>query len=66
MGAAERLWGNVKCIKTGKHLHIKEDESLKKQSVSFGASSIEKPRMLNYHYSSKQQFLFDEFDIQLF
>eukprot|EP00957_Ditylum_brightwellii_P055771 4226457-Ditylum_brightwellii.AAC.1 len=34
IGAAGRLWGDVKCIKTGKHLHIK-NESLKKQSVIF-------------------------------
>eukprot|EP00957_Ditylum_brightwellii_P082301 6258080-Ditylum_brightwellii.AAC.1 len=50
IGEAERLWGDVKCIKTGKCLHIK-DELLKKQLVIFGAASMEKSRILKDPHS---------------
>eukprot|EP00957_Ditylum_brightwellii_P061164 4641045-Ditylum_brightwellii.AAC.1 len=63
IGAAERSWGDVKCIKTGKRLHI-NDELLKKQSVIFRATSMEKSRILKDPQSSEQWILFHESNIK--
>jgi len=61
IGAAERSWGDVKCIKTGKRSSIRGG-SLKKQSVIYGAASMEKSRILNE--GKKHQGMFDEDDIK--
>ena len=54
IGAAERSWGNVKTIKSGKRSVISSDVS-EKQSIVYTSACIESARIEKYH-SDKQLY----------